>query len=682
MCCIYNPPQTSPYRWKAQEVQLIVKSLKDIQLEQNCGPNILVGDLSFSETNWKTMDSSNANERLVLNTLSTLNYDHILDGREKQLDVLLTNKPESVINWKENRDIASTYNIEGKACSNHVEYEFLLNLQAEPCAEPGLETCAFKKTDWSAFNDNIREEPFTPYCYSNVNELLRQWYIWLWEKLRKLIPRVTSHCASLPPWVTSSTSHQLKKLKTLKKRINSTNSKSVRLLIKFKKMEKLLRQSLIEDQANYEEKIFPGRRFKDLQKYIHKIKGSRQFPKKMHLDDITATEVSTKAELFNKYFASTFQPNDKHFFSSIPQSSTSSSRTRQKLCTKFVASETKIHDILQKLLINKAPGHDGIGNVVLKNLSDTLPKSLSLLFQTCINKATFRSPWKTCKVTPIFKEGNKASVDCYRPISLLCSVSKVLEKLIFDTVYQHVEDMLTDCQYGFRKKRSTVLQMIVFLKEVYELYDSQSCKNLSILYLGFSKALDKVPHNRLLQNLYDIVIQGKILDLIKDYLTARTQFLKIKESSSSPLNVTSGVPQGSILGRLLFIIFVNDLPDCAKHSSCYGYCDDMKLLSTTPEGLQQDVKQLENWCLDNSMVLNSKKCIIWNIKGECNILLFNSQLQTTNVHRDLGVQVTGSLSWSPNCESSVQSSLRSFYQIKRNVSSKTSLKSKIDLYCG
>ena len=108
----------------------------------------------------------------------------------------------------------------------------------------------------------------------------------------------------------------------------------------------------------------------------------------------------------------------------------------------------------------------------------------------------------------------------------------------------------------------------------------------------------------------------------------------------------------------------------------------MKLLSTTPEGLQQDVKQLENWCLDNSMVLNSKKCNILNIKGECNILLFNSQLQTTNVHRDLGVQVTGSLSWSPNCESSVQSSLRSFYQIKQNVSSKTSLKSKIDLYCG
>ena len=448
-------------------------------------------------------------------------------------------------------------------------------------------------------------------------------------------------------------------------------------------MEKLLRQSLIEDQANYEEKIFSGRRFSDLQKYIHKIKGSRQFPKKMHLDDITATEDSTKAELFNKYFASTFQPNDKHISSSIPQSSTSSSRTRQKLCTKFVASETKIHDILQKLHINKAPGHDGIGNVVLKNLSDTLPKSLSLLFQTCIiNKATFPSPWKTCKVTPIFKEGNKASVDCYRPISLLCSVSKVLEKLIFDTVYQHVEDMLTDCQYGFRKKRSTVLQMIVFLKEVYELYDSQSIKNLSILYLDFSKAFDKVPHNRLLQKLYDIGIQGKIFDLIKDYLTARTQFVKIRESSSSPLNVTSGVPQGSILGPLLFIIFVNDLPDCAKHSSCYGYCDDMKLLYTTPEGLQQDVKQLENWCLDNSMVLNSKKCNILNIKGECNILLFNSQLQTTNVHRDLGVQVTGSLSWSPNCESRVQSSLRSFYQIKRNVSSKTSLKSKIDLYCG
>ena len=143
--------------------------------EQNCGPIILVGDLNFSETNWKTMESSNEDERLVLNTLSTLNYEQLLDGSKKQLDVLLTNKTESVINWKENRDIASTYNIEGKACSDHVAYEFLLNLQAEPCAEPGLETDAFKKADWSAFNDNIREEPFAPYCYSNVNKLLRQW---------------------------------------------------------------------------------------------------------------------------------------------------------------------------------------------------------------------------------------------------------------------------------------------------------------------------------------------------------------------------------------------------------------------------------------------------------------------------------------------------------------------------
>ena len=146
LCCFYNPPQNSPYRWKAQELQLIVKSLNDIQLGQNCGPIILVGDLNFSETNWKTMDSSNADERLVLNTLSTLNYEQLLDGRKKQLDVLLTNKTESVINWKENRDIASTYNIEGEACSDHVAYEFLLNLQAEPCAEPGLETYAFKKT--------------------------------------------------------------------------------------------------------------------------------------------------------------------------------------------------------------------------------------------------------------------------------------------------------------------------------------------------------------------------------------------------------------------------------------------------------------------------------------------------------------------------------------------------------
>ena len=191
-----------------------------------------------------------------------------------------------------------------------------------------------------------------------------------------------------------------------------------------------------------------------------------------------------------------------------------------------------------------------------------------------------------------------------------------------------------------------------------------------------------MPHGRLLQKLHNIGVHRKTIELIADYLTARTQFVKINNETSSPKKVTSGVPQGSILGPLLFIIFINDLPNCTNYSLCYGYCDDLKLLSTTPEGMQEDVKNLENWCSENSMILNNKKCKLLNVKGSCQIQLLNSQLQDAFVHRDLGIQMTANLSWSSNCESRVQSAIKAFYLIKRNVSSKASTKSKLDLYIG
>ena len=458
------------------------------------------------------------------------------------------------------------------------------------------------------------EKPFSPYCYSNVNKLLRQWYSWLWEKLKQFVPRVTHHRASLPPWVTSGTSHILKKLKTLNKRIPSLNGPSFRLRLKLKRMEKLLKQSLLEDQAAYEAKVFAGRRFTDLQKYLNKIKTSRKYPQKMHLGDQIVTEDGPKADLFNQFFASTFQTDHSLFPTSGNHLPIFLPLLDETTCRKITVNESEIRNILENLQINKAPGQDGVGNIILKNLSQSLPKSLLLLFQTCLNKSSFPNTWKTCQVTPIFKDGDKTSIDCYRPISLLCSLSKVLEKVIFDGFYEHVEDKLSDCQFGFRTRRSTVLQMVVFLKKVYEFNDAQSVENLCILYLDFSKAFDKVPHGRLLQKLHNIGVHRKTIELIADYLTARTQFVKINNETSSPKKVTSGVPQGSILSPLLFIIFINDLPNCTNYSLCYGYCNDIKLLSTTPEGMQEDVKNLEKWCSENSMILNNKKCKLLNVK--------------------------------------------------------------------
>ena len=149
-----------------------------------------------------------------------------------------------------------------------------------------------------------------------------------------------------------------------------------------------------------------------------------------------------KAIFFNEFFISVYQ---KESILTLSHCSPT-----EEICTQIRIEETKIEFILKNLLTNKASGFDGIGSIILKNLSETLSKSLYLLFRTFINKQLFPIYWKTSQVVPIFKEKNKASVECYRSNSLLGSASKVFEKIIFDNIYPKVQSYLENAQYGFR----------------------------------------------------------------------------------------------------------------------------------------------------------------------------------------------------------------------------------------
>ena len=282
-------------------------------------------------------------------------------------------------------------------------------------------------------------------------------------------------------------------------------------------------------------------------------------------------------------------------------------------------------------------------------------------------------------MAPIFKEKTKASVECYRPISLLCSVSKVFEKIIFDNIYPKVQAFLENAQYGFRQKKSAVLQMVKFLSKVYELYDDKNVQTLSVLYLEFSKAFDKVPHSILIAKLRNIGLGIQIQDIIQDYLTDRMHFVKINKSSSTLKEITSGVPQGSILGPLLFIIFINDFPKCIENSDFFGYCDDMKILSTEETHQQKDTTNVEKRCKENKMPLNEDKRNLLKLKGKLEVTLFNTNVDTTKTQKELAILMCDNLSWSVNAEKRISKAMGAFYKVQRNISKKTSFMSKLNV---
>ena len=175
-----------------------------------------------------------------------------------------------------------------------------------------------------------------------------------------------------------------------------------------------------------------------------------------------------------------------------------------------------------------------------------MSKSLFLIFKTALNKGFFPSYWKISEVEPIFKDENRALIEQYRPISLLCSVSKVLEKLIFDELYEIVKTKLEESQHGFRMHRSVVTQMLLFLDLLYNEFDEKD-NEIFVLYLDFKKAFDTVPHDLLINKVENLGVGGNFLKIVASYLSNRKQYVKVNDSESETVLVTSGVPQGSLL---------------------------------------------------------------------------------------------------------------------------------------
>ena len=407
--------------------------------------------------------------------------------------------------------------------------------------------------------------------------------------------------------------------------------------------------------------------------WVNASKGYRDPIPTLNYNGSVISDDDAKATCFNNYFSSVFTSEDKSTLSDLRSSVVQGS----DLISTVTFTPNVVLDVLASLNISKACGPDSIPARLLKEGASSICTSLAHLFQMSLNSGTLPSDWTTANVVPVFKHNNRHQPSNYRPISLTSLVAKVMEKIVHFQIVKALETrgLLSSFQFGFRHGRSTV---DLLLSTVHDLaLGLEKRSSVHCLLLDFSKAFDSVPHERLLLKLEAAGIRGRLLRWIRGFLVNRLQRVVINGRYSPWLPVQLGVPQGSILGPLLFILYVNDIYSVIHHSKHGMFADDLSIYMevSTPADcalLQHDLDGIVRWSNQWQLQLNCSKCEALNVSNKRSPLMYaytisNQPIQWSHQCRYLGVLIDSHLRWKAHCRDLVNRGSRVLNLLRRSL---------------
>ena len=627
----YRPPKSS-----RDVEERIAKMILD---RSESSRVVVMGDFNFTNIDWNSYSSSTLEGSVFVQCVQegflTQYVDRPTRG-ETTLDLVLGNEPDQVLNLEVGEHFGD---------SDHNSVTFTLVMERDRCIPKGRSYC------WGKGNYEAIRRDLGHIGWSRKLQGLGTTEMWslfkeqLLRVLDKYVPvRQGGSGRVREPWCTKEVESLVKRKKVAY--VKMRREGSVRALESYKLVRKELKRVLRRARRGHE-KTLAGRIKENPKAFYRYVRNKRLIRARLgpvkDRSGKLCVEPEEMGEALNEYFSSVFTQEKV-----IVVEENSDSQA-------FRLDEIEVHKeevlaLLESMKIDKSPGPDGIYPRILWEAREEIAEPLALIFRSSLASSIVPEDWRIANVVPLFKKGSRDHPGNYRPVSLTSVVGKVLERIIRDRIYDHLErnKLIGDSQHGFVRGKSCLTNLIEFFEKVTKEVDKG--KAVDVVYMDFSKAFDKVPHGRLLQKIRMHGIEGDLAVWIENWLADRRQRVVVDGKYSSWSSVTSGVPQGSVLGPLLFVIFINDL-DEGVEGWVSKFADDTKVggVVDSEDGcysLQRDIDRLHSWAERWQMEFNAEKCEVIHFGKSNRAIEYRANgrtLGSVDEQRDLGVYVHRSL---------------------------------------